>query len=215
MSDQAFRTTRNRWLKGLLALAIVAASFLSPSRSFAVTSGPGIWDFMIFGNYNLVSPNTGEAYKNTSAPTWNNLLNNGYGGGVGVAYWFNDMIAFRIEAQTDLYTIPTAQGGGSLQSSPLTGGLEVKLWGNPDYYLYFVIDAGAGYEANLSGQSFFGKSTANSWTAYGDAGLGVNFDWVFVEAKIAYMPQSIAHGVSGGNGQNALWYVPLTAGFNF
>jgi hypothetical protein len=196
-------------------MAFVAASFLAPSRSFAVTSGPGIWDFMIFGNYNLVSPDTGEVYKNTPAPTWNNMLNNGYGGGVGVAYWFNDMIAFRIEAQTDLYTIPTAQGGGSLQSTPLTGGLEVKLWGNPDYYLYFVIDAGAGYEATMSGQSFFGKTTANSWTAYGDAGLGFNIDWVFVEAKIAYMPQSIAHGVSGGNGQNALWYVPLTAGFNF
>ncbi|MDA8112666.1 MAG: hypothetical protein M0T83_09455 [Nitrospiraceae bacterium] len=215
MNRQAFRTTQSRWLKGLLVLAVVAASFLAPSRSFAVTSGSGVWDFMIFGNYNMVSPDTGEAYKNTPAPTWNNLLNNGYGGGVGVAYWFNDMIAFRIEAQTDLYTIPTAQGGGSLQSTPLTGGLEIKLWGNPDYYLYFVIDAGAGYEANMSGQSFFGKSTANSWTAYGDAGLGFNIDWVFVEAKIAYMPQAIAHGVSGGNGQNALWYVPLTAGFNF
>ena len=215
MNRQAFRTTQSRWLKGLLVMAFVAASFLAPSRSFAVTSGPGIWDFMIFGNYNLVSPDTGEVYKNTPAPTWNNMLNNGYGGGVGVAYWFNDMIAFRIEAQTDLYTIPTAQGGGSLQSTPLTGGLEVKLWGNPDYYLYFVIDAGAGYEATMSGQSFFGKTTANSWTAYGDAGLGFNIDWVFVEAKIAYMPQSIAHGVSGGNGQNALWYVPLTAGFNF
>lgn len=215
MNHQALRTTQSRCLKGLLVLAIVAVSFLAPSRSFAVTSGPGIWDFMIFGNYNLVSPDTGEVFKNTSTPTWNNALNNGYGGGVGVAYWFNDMIAFRIEAQTDLYTLPTAQGGGSLQSSPLTGGLEVKLWGNPDYYLYFVIDAGAAYEANMSGQSFFGKSTANSWTAYGDAGLGVNIDWIFVEAKIAYMPQAIAHGVSGGNGQNALWYVPLTAGFNF
>ena len=215
MNHQTLRTTQSRCLKGLLVLAIVAASFFAPSRSFAVTSGPGIWDFMIFGNYNLVSPDTGGVFKNTSTPTWNNALNNGYGGGVGVAYWFNDMIAFRIEAQTDLYTLPTAQGGGSLQSSPLTGGLEVKLWGNPDYYLYFVIDAGAAYEANMSGQSFFGKSTANSWTAYGDAGLGVNIDWIFVEAKIAYMPQAIAHGVSGGNGQNALWYVPLTAGFNF
>lgn len=198
-----------------LALALLFAGLLLPSKSYAVTSGPGVWDFMVYGNYDLVSPNTGDVFKNTSAPTWNNELNNGYGGGVGVAYWFNDTVAFRIEAQTSLYTEPTGVGGGALQSSPLTGGLEVKLWGDPEYYLYAVIDLGGAYESNLTGQSFFGKATSNSWSAYGDAGLGVNLSWVFIEAKIAYLPQALASGGSGGNGQNALWYVPVTAGFNF
>jgi hypothetical protein len=166
---------------------------------------------MIFGNYDMVSPNTGEVFQNTTAPTWNNELNNGYGGGVGVAYWFNNVVAFRIEAQTSLFTIPTAQGGGSLQSSPLTGGVEFKLVGDTEYYLYAAIDAGAGYESNMTGQSFFGTASHSSWSTYGDAGLGLNLSWVFIEAKFAYLPQAL----SGSGNQNALWYVPLTAGFNF
>ncbi|MEC4682976.1 MAG: hypothetical protein VST70_04770 [Nitrospirota bacterium] len=198
-----------------VALAIMMASLALPSKSYAVTSAPGVWDFMIFGDYDMVSLNTGAVLKNSSTPTWNNEMNNGYGGGLGVAYWFNNVVAFRLEAQTSLFTIPSAQGGGALQSSPLTGGFEFKLMGDTEYYLYAVIDAGVAYEGSMTGQSFFGKTTANSWSAYGDAGLGVNLSWVFLEAKVAYMPEAIASGISGGGGQNALWYVPLTAGFNF
>ncbi len=210
------------WRKTLLALAVVLASFLAPSRSFAVTSGPGVWDFMIFGNYDVTSLDNGNTFANppstlTNQP-WNKELNNGYGGGVGLAYWFNDVVAFRLEAQTNLFSVPTSLKTstiGSLQSSPLTGGIEVKLVGDPDYYLYLVVDVGGAYEGQMAGTGFFGKTDANAWTAYGDAGLGVNIDWVFIEAKVAYLPQAIPQLNPSLGGQSGFWYVPVTAGFNF
>ena len=209
MSHNKNKMIKHLWGSVFLALFMTLASTCFPSKALAVTSGPGAWDVLVFGNYDLVSPNTGEAYKNLSTPTWNNELNNGYGGGIGLVYWFNDTVAFRIEAQTNLYTIPNAN---ALQSSPLTGGFEIKLLGDPDYFLYFVIDAGAAYEEGLNGKTFFGTASSNAWSAYGDAGLGFNLNWIFIEAKIAYLPQTLAHSSSS---QNGLWYIPLTAGFNF
>jgi hypothetical protein len=197
----------------LLAAALVIAGALFPARSWAVTSGPGVWDLMVFGNYDLVSPNTGSAFPNTSTPTWNNLMDNGYGAGLGVAYWFNDTIAFRLEVQGNFF-----QGAGAntsaLESAPLTGGFEAKLYGSADYYLYAVVDAGAAYELSLpntNGPALSAKGQSNAWSGYGDVGLGMNFDYVFVEAKFAYLMDALPHTAS----QNGLWYIPITAGFNF
>lgn len=205
-------------LGALLALVLLFSGLFLPAKSYAVTSGPGVWDLMVFGNYDLLSPNTGSIYTNLPAgqanSNWNNTYNNGYGGGVGIAYWFNDVVAFRVEAQTSLFTDKSPLTG-SIQSSPLTGGFEVKLVGDPEYYLYAVADGGVAYEATMSGQNWFGKSSNNSWSTYADAGLGFNFSWVFVEAKIAYLPESLPGAGLSGTGQNALWYVPVTAGFNF
>ena len=199
----------------LLTAALVIAGALFPARSWAVTSGPGVWDLMVFGNYDLVSPNTGSIYSNTSTPTWNNTLSNGYGAGLGVAYWFNDTIAFRLEVQGNFF-----QGAGvaktlALESAPLTGGFEAKLYGSADYYLYALVDAGAAYELSLpntNGPALSATGQHNAWSGYGDVGLGMNFDYVFVEAKFAYLMDSIPKAASP---QNGLWYIPITAGFNF
>ena len=206
------------WKAGLLALALLVAGLLSPAKSYAVTSGPGVWDLMIFGNYDLVSPNTGSVFNSLPAgftsPTWANTMQNGYGAGIGTAYWFNDVIAFRVMAQGNFYQLKSP-APGSMESAPLTGGFEAKLYGGPDYYLYAAVDAGAAYELSLpnnTSPTLSGKGSTNAWSAYGDVGLGVNIDWVFVEVKLAYLPDAIAHASSS---QNALWYIPVTAGFNF
>lgn len=207
-----------RWKAGLLALALLVAGLAAPAKSYAVTSGPGVWDLMIFGNYDLVSPNTGNAYSSIPAPltspTWANTMQNGYGAGIGTAYWFNDVLALRVMAQGNFYQLKSP-ATGSMESAPLTGGLEAKLYGGPDYYLYAVVDAGAAYELDLpnnTSPTLSGKGSTSAWSAYGDVGLGVNIDWVFVEVKLAYLPDSIPHSTSS---QNALWYIPVTAGFNF
>lgn len=204
---------------GILLFSLLLAITLVPGPARAASSGPGIWDFMVYGNYDLVSPDSGAVISNdaagVSSPAWNKFFNNGYGGGVGVAYWLNDVWAVRAMAQTNLFTTPSTEGGGSTQSSAFTGGLEAKLLGDPEFFLYAVIDAGGAFEANMPGQAFFGKTTASSWTTYADAGLGLNLSWVFLEVKAAYLPQTLAGGVSGGYGQNPLWYLPLTAGFVF
>lgn len=214
------RCRSGRWGGVFLSAILLAAGLAFPDAGRAASSGPGVWDFMIYGNYDLVSPNSGAAVSNepagTTSPAWNKFFNdNGYGGGVGVAYWLSDVWAVRALAQTDLFTTPSTYGGGSTQSSAFTGGIEAKLLGNAEYFLYAVVDLGGAFEANMPGQGFFGKTTASSWTTYADAGLGLNLSWVFLEAKVAYMPQALAGGVSGGYGQSAFWYVPLTAGFNF
>jgi hypothetical protein len=171
---------------------------------------------MIFGNYDLVSPNTGNVYSGAGQPslTFANTLQNGYGAGIGTAYWFNDVLAFRVMAQGNFYQLKSPVTG-SMESAPLTGGFEAKLYGGPDYYLYAAVDAGAAYQLDLpnnTSPTLSGKGSTNAWSAYGDVGLGVNFDWVFVEVKLAYLPDSIPHAQSS---QNALWYIPVTAGFNF
>ena len=198
----------------VLTAALVIAGALFPVRSWAVTSGPGVWDLMVFGNYDLVSPNTGAEIPNSSTPTWNNVLSNGYGAGLGVAYWFNDTIAFRLEVQGNFF-----QGAGvikttALESAPITGGFEAKLYGNADYYLYALVDAGAAYELsmpNTNGPALSATGQSNAWSGYGDVGIGMNFDYVFVEAKFAYLMDSLPKVGS----QNGLWYIPITAGFNF
>ncbi|MGC8529040.1 MAG: hypothetical protein ACP5OP_02420 [Leptospirillia bacterium] len=197
-----------------LTAALVVVGALFPARSWAITSGPGVWDLMVFGNYDLVSPNTGAQNPISSTPTWNNALSNGYGAGLGAAYWFNDTIAFRLEVQGNFF-----QGAGTfkttaLESAPITGGFEAKLYGNADYYLYALVDAGAAYELSLpntNGPALSATGQSNAWSGYGDVGIGMNFDYVFVEAKFAYLMDSLPKVAS----QNGLWYIPITAGFNF
>ena len=210
--------TSKKTVGGLSALLLTAtlmiAGAIFPARSWAVTSAPGVWDLMVFGNYDMVSPNTGSLYSTTSTPTWSNAINNGYGAGIGVAYWFNDTIAFRLEVQGNFFQGQNSLKTTSMESAPITGGFEAKLYGDTDYYLYAFVDAGAAYELSLPNTTSPALSAAgqsNAWSSYGDAGLGLNLDYVFVEAKFAYLMDFLPKTT----GQNALWYIPVTAGFNF
>ena len=198
----------------LLTATLILAGALFPARSWAVTSAPGVWDLMVFGNYDMVSPNTGNVLSTSSATNWNNVLDNGYGAGLGVAYWFNDTIAFRFEVQGNFFSGAGTEKGTALESAPITGGFEAKLYGDTDYYLYALVDAGAAYELSLpntSSPAMSATGQTNAWSSYGDVGLGLNLDYVFVEAKFAYLMDFLPKTA----GQNALWYIPITAGFNF
>ena len=184
------------------------------SRSFALSSGPGEWNVLLFGNYDLVSPNTGTVYTNAPAAEnsqWNKAFNNGAGGGLGIGYWFNDVVAFRIEAQFNEFNTPLSSSTSILGalSAPLTGGLEVKLLGNADYFLYAAVDLGAAYENDIGSLI---SSVSPAWSAYADAGIGLNIDWIFLEVKIAYLPETFPNASFG---QNPFWHVPVSAGFNF
>ena len=202
----------------LLALAILAISVFTPTVSRAQASGAGDWNVLLFGNYNFVSPDTGTVFSNLTSsftsPTWNKYLSDGYGGGIGIVYWFMEDVAFRAEAQASLFNAGTSPffTSGALESAPLTGGFEVKLVGDQNYFLYLAIDGGVAYENALQSPGFFAKSSYHAWSSYADAGFGLNLDWVFVEVTIAYLPDAVPNSPYQ---QGALWYVPLTAGFNF
>ncbi|EQD38902.1 conserved hypothetical protein, secreted, partial [mine drainage metagenome] len=195
-------------VKGLSALLLTATllftGMMLPAKSWAVTSAPGVWDLMVFGNYDMVSPNTGAVMQNSSTPTWNNELNNGYGAGLGLAYWFNDTIAFRLMVQGNFSQVSSSVASKmAYESAPITGGFEAKLYGDTDYYVYALVDAGAAYELglpNTSSPTLSATGSTNAWSSYGDAGLGLNLDYVFVEVKVAYLMDSMPKTA----GQNAL-----------
>ncbi len=223
------RSCHNRRF-GQFSISVLLAAvlfLLAPAapQARAATSGSGVWDFLIFGNYDISTIDTGNISSsqvlNTAlsatgqATSFANTFQNGYGAGLAIVYWFNDVLAFRVGAQGNFFEGKSSSlaSGNSLQSAPLFGGIEAKLYGDPDYFLYGVIDAGAAYEESVSGASPTLSNYLNhGWSAYGDIGLGLNINWLFVEVKFAYMPQFVPNF---GYGQNGFYYVPVTVGFNF
>ncbi|MHB8421407.1 MAG: hypothetical protein ACYC9S_00305 [Leptospirales bacterium] len=207
----------------------VALLFLSvggkPRAAHADSSGTGTWNLLLFGNYDLSSLDTGNiatsSLYNTlqnslgTATSFANNFKSGYGAGLAIVYWFNDLAAFRVGVQGNIFPGKTAGqfSGDSVQSAPLFGGFEARLLGNQDYYLYGVVDGGAAYEDSVTGSSpTLSNSISHAWTAYADVGLGLNLNLLFVEVKFAYMPQFVP---AYGQTQNGFYYVPVTAGFNF
>lgn len=202
---------------GVLFLSALLLVSVTTSRSFALSSGPGEWNVLLFGNYDLVSPNTGNLFTNAPASgnsQWNKAFNNGTGGGLGIAYWFNDVVAFRFEAQVNDFNTPLSSSTSILGalSAPLTGGVEIKLLGNADYFLYAAADIGAAYENDIGSLLSSATHISPAWSAYADAGIGLNIDWIFLEVKVAYLPDTFPNSFYS---QNPFWYIPVTAGFNF
>ncbi len=212
-------------LKIISSLILVILLGMATQTARAASSGPGTWNLLLFGNYAPNSIDTenfsSSATYNASltalgkATTFNDSLQSGYGAGLAVVYWFNDTLAFRVGVQGNISQGKTGGilAGDSIQSAPIFGGLEAKLYGGPDYFLYGVIDGGAAYEETVTGSSPTLSNYLNhGWSTYGDVGLGLNLNFLFVEVKLAYMPQTIP---DAGFPQNGLYYVPVTAGFNF
>lgn len=92
----------------LLAVALAVFTPEAP-KARAATSGSGAWDFLVFGNYDMSTVDTGnisssQSYNTALAATgqatsFANTFQNGYGAGLAIVYWFNDVLAFRVGAQ--------------------------------------------------------------------------------------------------------------------
>jgi hypothetical protein len=197
---------KGRVLSSVLTLFVLLSFCLVPVKSWA-----GNLDVLVFGNYDFLSPN-GGAIAQGSTESWQGQWHNGYGGGLGLLYWFSPRFGFRIDAQGNFFGMN--QPGESLDSAPITGGIEYKLSDGLDHYAYVVLDAGVAYELSLPGISSIAISAPNgghAWSSYFDGGLGYNFSFLFAEVKYAY----IQDPVPNLPGQNAMWYIPVTVGFNF
>lgn len=217
------RTSIFSWIAATIVL--LASLGTAPLTARAASSGPGVTSILLFGNYDLSSVDNADiatsSLTNTTlsalgtATSFANNFQDGYGAGLAIVWWFNDTVAFRVGVQGNFFQGKTAGQftGNSIQSAPLFGGLEAKLYGDADYFLYGVVDAGAAYEDEVKGSSpTLSNSLAHSWTTYGDVGLGLNLNYIFLEVKLAYMPQFVP---GYGQSQNGFYYVPVTAGFNF
>lgn len=201
-----------------VAIFVAIVSLVAPVLSHAEEDQGGTLDVLLFGNYNLTSVDTGNMSSNSSDGSWANNFQSGGGGGLGIGYWLNNVVDFRVVAQANIFPSSAQSTLGLLTtgSFPLTAGAEVKLFGNNKVYLYGVADAGAAYEIGLSTSSSSGSPSfkgATAWSAYADAGIGVNFYFLFAEVKMAYLAQLLPGNLVPG--QTGFYYVPVSAGFNF
>lgn len=201
-----------------VALFIATVSLVSPGLSRAAEEQGGTIDVLLFGNYDLATVDTGNMGSNNSEGSWAHNFQNGGGGGLSIGYWLNNVIDLRVMAQGNTFpsSVQSTLGLLTTGSFPLTAGVEVKLLGSNNVYLYGVADAGEAYEIGLSSSSSAGTPSlkgATSWSAYADAGIGINFHFLFAEVKVAYLSQLLPGNMVSG--QNGFYYVPVTAGFNF
>ena len=204
----------------LAGMMVLILSFVGVSGAKAADSGPGVWDFLLFGNLvmgsgfnagTLGADATGTTvYKGTSPVT-----GTGYGFGFGTEVWFSNNIAARLLLQGNLFS---DSFGESAKNGPLAGyaaataGPVFKLFGSTNYFVYAPVDLGyaitaesAGNPATVGAPSSLTAVTGGSF--YGDVGIGVNILLLTIEAKVAYLP---APGAFGGNS----FFFPVSVGFD-
>ena len=186
----------------------------------AADSGPGVWDFLLFGNLvmgsgfdagTLGTSSTGTTVYQGARP----VTGNGYGFGFGTEVWFTDNIAARLLLQGNLFSDSFGEGA---KNGPLAGyaaatiGPVFKLFGTTNYFVYAPVDLGyaitaesAGKPATVGSPSSLTAVTGGS--LYGDVGIGINIRLLTIEAKVAYLPSP---GTFGGNS----FFFPITVGFD-
>ena len=210
----------SRFIKTISAFFLLVALLLAstaPTKAFAGVAANGQLNLMVFGNYDFTALDSSNLPINPTGPnqTFAKSFENGYGAGLGFAYWMTDNIAFRMMAQGNMFQGNQSGlfSGNSIKSAPITAGLEFNLLGDPEHFFYAVIDAGGAYQELVTGASAFGGTElSHGWSSYGDAGIGINFAYFFVEAKVEYLPQFVPQATQGQNGS---FYIPITAGFSF
>ncbi|MHB1758243.1 MAG: hypothetical protein ACYCT9_12190 [Leptospirillum sp.] len=208
-------------IKGAILTIVLAASFgLSLPNAFAADSGPGVWDFLLFGNLDMGSNfNAGTLGTNTAGTTVykgsSPITSAGYGFGFGTEVWFTNSIAARLLLQGNVF----ANGfNANLKNGPFFGygaatlGPVFKLYGSTNYFIYAPVDLGYAITAASAGSPAT-VGAASSLTAvqggsfYGDLGIGVNIRMLTIEAKVAYLPTL---GAFGGNS----FFFPISIGFD-
>ena len=203
-------------------LAIASATFLGffAPPAFAVDSGPGVWDFLLFGNLTMGSNfNAGSLGTNTLGTTVykgpSPVSGQGYGLGVGTEVWFSDNIAARLLVQGNVFA---NSWSANLKNGPFFGfgaatvGPVFKLFGTTNYFVYAPVDLGYAITASSAGNPAT-AGAASSLTAvtggsfYGDLGIGINIRLLMIEARVAYLPTP---GSFGGNS----FFFPISLGFD-
>ena len=211
------KTGKHILLAGMMAI-VLSCTCVSVAK--ADDSGPGVWDFLLFGNLDMGSGfNAGTLGTNATGTTvyegTRPVTGNGYGFGFGTEVWFSNNVAARLLLQGNLFS---NSFGTSAKNGPLAGyaaatvGPVFKLFGTTNYFVYAPVDLGyaitaesAGNPATIGAASSLTDVTGGSF--YGDVGIGVNIRFLTIEAKVASLPMP---GSFGGNS----FFFPLSVGFD-
>ncbi|MHB1287265.1 MAG: hypothetical protein ACYCYP_12065 [Leptospirales bacterium] len=203
-----------------LAIVLAASIGFFVPQAQAADSGPGVWDFLLFGNLDVGSNfNAGRLGTNASGTTVykgaSPIASAGYGFGFGTEVWFSDNIAARLLLQGNVF----ANGfNANLKNGPFFGytaatiGPVFKLFGSTDYFVYAPVDLGYAITASSSGNpATVGASSSltaiQGGSLYGDLGIGINVRLITIEAKVAYLP---VPGFFGGSS----FFFPISVGFD-
>ena len=197
----------------LVSIGIFLLLLISPAtkKAFAVDSGSGTWDFLLFGNMDVGASFYGNSINSSNVQSIQNMKMPGYGFGFGTEYWFSDRIAARILLQANVFSdgFSNIKDGPFFGDAPITIGPVFKIIGSQNYFLYLPVDVGYAITASsgsLNGSGSIPVNTGGSF--YADAGVGVNIRFITLEAKVAWLTNP---GQYGGNSL----YFPLTFGFDF
>ena len=204
----------------VLAIVLAASIGLSVPFADAADSGPGVWDFLLFGNLDMGSSfNAGTLGTNSAGTTvykgTSPITSAGYGFGFGTEVWFTNNIAARLLLQGNVF----ANGwGANLKNGPFFGygaatlGPVLKLFGSTNYFVYAPVDLGYAITAGSSGNpatvgSPSSLTAVQGGSFYGDLGIGANLRLLTIEAKLAYLPTPGAFGGSS-------FFFPISIGFD-
>jgi hypothetical protein len=205
----------------MVLATVLAASFgLFVPNAFAADSGPGVWDFLLFGNLDMGSNFNAGALGTNSAGTTvykgaSPISSPGYGFGFGTEVWFTDNIAARLLLQGNVFSNSlnaNAKNGPLFGYAAATVGPVFKLFGSTNYFVYAPVDLGYAITASSSGNpATVGASSSltavTGGSFYGDIGIGFNIRLLTIEAKVAYLPST---GTFGGNS----FFFPISVGFD-
>lgn len=204
----------------VLAIVLSASVGLFVPNANADDSGPGVWDFLLFGNLDMGSSfNAGTLGTNSSGTTVykgaSPITSPGYGFGFGTEVWFTNNIAVRLLLQGNVFSDgfnSNLKNGPFFGYAAATVGPVFKLFGSTNYFVYAPIDLGyaitagsAGNPATVGAPSSLTAVQGGSF--YGDLGIGVNLRLLTVEAKVAYLPTPGAFGGSA-------FFFPISVGFD-
>ena len=136
-------------IKGAILTLVLAASIgLFVPNAFAADSGPGVWDFLLFGNLDMgASFNAGTLGTNSTGSTVYKgsqpITSPGYG--FGTEIWFSDNIAARLLLQGNVFSNgfnANIKNGPFFGYAAATVGPVFKLFGSTNYFVYAPVDLG-------------------------------------------------------------------------
>lgn len=191
---------------------------------------PWVWDFLVFGNFD-----TGSQFEaGTMGTSGSGLVytgpgkvgSTGYGGGLGPEVWIRPDFGLRLLLNLGVYagglqTSSTSTGVNlGISTKPffafgvVTVGPVFKLWGTENYFVYAPVDLGYGLTVTSMGSpavvgSPSSISSTTNGSLYADFGVGVNIRFLFLEAKVAWLPTPNAFGYGAND-----FFFPLTLGFD-
>ena len=137
-------------------------------------------------------------------PLVNSLVSDGYGGGLEINGWLTSNFGLRLEV--GVLDFPGQPGNAAFQVLPVTLGVEVRLLGDSQVFLYLAADGGIA----VNGQNTSNVFVGTSGSPYLQGGFGLNVFMFQLEADYA----TIVQPLGASKNANPFFFVPVSLGLH-